>query len=139
MDLGVFIHISKVLFCISQHKRVIQDLNRTLKTFSKKFPVRRRLEASSNSANKLPNNSQHNLPTMGCKVLIIHQTTIKLSTDCQHISEKPVKHLIGRAHTTGKTENGAKQNSAVKTKWLLIGFWGPPYNIKTVSFNIVCS
>jgi hypothetical protein len=38
-----------------------------------------------------------------------------------------------------KTENGAKQNSAVKTKWLLIVFWGSPNNIKTVSFNIVCS
>jgi hypothetical protein len=38
-----------------------------------------------------------------------------------------------------KTENGAKQNSAVKSKWLLIVFWGPPNNIKTVSFNFVCS
>jgi hypothetical protein len=29
----------------------------------------------------------------------------------------------------------------VKTKWLLIVFWGPPKNIKTktVSFNIICS
>jgi hypothetical protein len=38
-----------------------------------------------------------------------------------------------------KPENKAKQNSAVKTKWLLIVFWGPPNNIKTVSFNFVCS
>jgi hypothetical protein len=37
-----------------------------------------------------------------------------------------------------KTENGAKQNSAVKTKWLLIVFWGPPNNIKKISFNFVC-
>jgi hypothetical protein len=37
-----------------------------------------------------------------------------------------------------KTENGAKQNSAVKTKWLLILFWGPPNNITFFSFNFVC-
>jgi hypothetical protein len=37
-----------------------------------------------------------------------------------------------------KTENGAKQNSAVKTKWLLIVFWGPPNNTKKVNFNFVC-
>jgi hypothetical protein len=37
-----------------------------------------------------------------------------------------------------KTENGAKQDSAVKTKWLLIVFWGPPNNIKKVNFNFVC-
>jgi hypothetical protein len=37
-----------------------------------------------------------------------------------------------------KTENGAKQNSAVKTKWLLIVFWGPPNNLKKISFNFVC-
>jgi hypothetical protein len=37
-----------------------------------------------------------------------------------------------------KTENGAKQNSAVKTKWLLIVFWGPPNNIIFFSFNFVC-
>jgi hypothetical protein len=37
-----------------------------------------------------------------------------------------------------KTENGAKQNIAVKTKWLFIVFWGPPYNIKKFSFNFVC-
>jgi hypothetical protein len=37
-----------------------------------------------------------------------------------------------------KTENGAKQNSAVKTKWLLIVIWGPPNNIKKNCFNFVC-
>jgi hypothetical protein len=37
-----------------------------------------------------------------------------------------------------KTENGAKQNSAVKTKCLLIVFWGLPNNIKKVNFNFVC-